>query len=67
MGDAVAGVDDEAGGPSGGIEAEDGLHGDVDCWNVEGLEHDLGHLFTIGPRVQGGFGEQDGVFGGVDA
>ena len=62
--DTVAGVDDGASeravchavrGPGGG-EREDGLDGDVEALDVEGLEEDLGRLLAILWRVQWGFG-----------
>ncbi len=62
--DAVARVDDGAGeravrdtirGPRGG-EREDGLHGDVEALDVEGLEEDLGRLLAVLGRVQWGLG-----------
>ena len=37
------------------------MDGDVHGRGVEGFEHDLGHLFTIGFRVKWGFSEQDAV------
>jgi hypothetical protein len=37
------------------------LDGDVHGWGVEGLEHDLGHLFTVGLWVEWSFGEEDWV------
>ena len=33
------------------------IHG----WGVEGLEHDLCHLFMVGLGVEGGLSEQDWV------
>ena len=49
------------GGTSGGVEGEDGLDGDVHGGRVEGLEHDLGHLLSVGLGVEGGLGQEDGV------
>ena len=59
--DAVAGVHHDAGGAARGVEGEHGLDGDVHGRDVEGLEHDLGHLLAVGLRVERGLGEQDGV------
>ena len=42
VGDAVAGVEDEAGCAAGGVEGEDGLDGEVQGGDVEGFEEDLG-------------------------
>ena len=55
MRDSVARVDDHAGerppahlalGPAG-REREDGLHGDIQPWDVERLEHDLGGVLSV--------------------
>merc|ERR1711955_133024 len=44
---------------------KDSLDGDIHSWGVEGLEHDLGHLFSVGLGVQWGLGQEDWVlFGG---
>jgi hypothetical protein len=67
VGDAVSRVQDDTGGTTGSVQGEDGLDGDVHGWGVEGLKHDLGHLFAVSLGVQGGFGQQDGVFLGGDA
>ena len=44
-----------------GVQREHSLDGDVHCWGVEGLEHDLCHLLTVGLGVEGGLSEQDWV------
>ena len=67
VGDAVAGIEDAAGGTAGGIEGKDGLDVDVHGGDVEGLEHDLGHALAVGLGVLGGLGEEDGVGLGGDA
>ena len=67
VGDTIAGVEDDTGGAASGVEGEDGLDADVHSGDVEGLEHDLGHLFTVGLGVHGSFGEEDVVLFGVDA
>ena len=36
------------GGPARGVQGEHGLDGDVHGGGVEGLKHDLGHLFPEG-------------------
>lgn len=56
MGDAVAGVEDYAGGAAGGVEGEHGLDGGVEGGDVEGFEEDLGRGFAVLTRVEGGFG-----------
>merc|ERR1712110_1276426 len=61
VGDAVTGVKDNASGTAGGIQGEHSLDGDIHGGGVEGLEHDLGHLFPVGLGVQGGLGKKDWV------
>jgi len=58
VGNSITGVQDDTGGSSGSVEGEDGLDGDVHGWEVEGLEHDLGHLFSVSFWVQWSFGEK---------
>ena len=41
VGDTIAGVKDDTGGTTGGVERQDGLDGDVHGRAVEGLKHDL--------------------------
>jgi hypothetical protein len=67
VGDTITRVEDDTSGTAGGVEGEDGLDTNVHSGNVEGFEHDLGHLFTVGLGVHGGFSEEDVVFFGVDA
>jgi hypothetical protein len=58
VGDSIARVQYDTGGSAGSVEGEDGLDGDVHGWEVEGLEHDLGHLFSVSFWVQWSFGEK---------
>jgi hypothetical protein len=62
VGDTITRVQDDTGGTARSVEGQDGLNGDVHGGGVEGLEHNLSHLFSVGLGVQGGFSEQDGVF-----
>merc|ERR1712105_499819 len=62
VGDTIAGVHDHTGGTTGGIEGEDGLDGNIHGGHVEGLEHDLSHLFTVSLGVEGSLSEEDGLF-----
>merc|ERR1719429_285840 len=51
--DTISGVEDNTGGTSRGVQGEDSLDGDIHGGGVEGLEHDLGHLFSVGLGVEG--------------
>jgi len=62
VGDSITRVQNDTGGSTGGVEGEDGLDGDVHGWEVEGLEHDLGHLFSVSFWVQWSFGEKGWAF-----
>merc|ERR1719410_71738 len=53
VGDTVTGVHDDTGGTARGVQGEHSLDGDVHGGHVEGLEHDLGHLLTVGLGVEG--------------
>lgn len=58
VGDTISRVEDDSGGTSGSVEGEDSLDGDIHGWGVEGLEHDLGHLFTVSLWIEWGFSEK---------
>ena len=45
VGHTVTGVEDDTCGTTGGVQGEHGLDGHVHGGGVEGLKHDLGHLF----------------------
>jgi len=62
VGDTITSVKDDTSGTTGSVEGEDGLDTDVHGWDVEGFEHDLGHLFTVSLWVKWGFGEEGWVF-----
>merc|ERR1712079_640544 len=62
MGDTIAGVHDDTGGTTRGVQGEDSLDGDIHGGHVEGLKHDLGHLLTVSLGVEGGLSEEDGLF-----
>ena len=66
VGDTITRVKHDTSGTSRGIQGEHGLDGDVHGWGVEGLEHDLGHLLTVGFGVEGSFGQQHRVLLGGD-
>merc|ERR1712174_61604 len=61
VGDTITGVHDNTGGTSGGVEGEDSLDGNIHGGHVEGLEHDLGHLLTVGLGVEGSLSKEDGL------
>ena len=50
-------VEHDTSSTSRSVQREHSLDGDVHCWCVEGLEHDLGHLLTVGLGVEGGLCE----------
>merc|ERR1711962_589135 len=67
VGDTIAGVHDDTGGTARGVQGEDSLDGDVHGGHVEGLKHDLGHLFPVGLGVEGSLSQEDGLLLGGNA
>merc|ERR1712227_520698 len=61
VGDTISRVEDDTGGTTRGVQGEDSLDGDVHGGRVEGLEHDLGHLLTVGLGVEGSLSQEDGL------
>ena len=61
VGDTITRVEHDTGGTSRGVQGQHGLDGHVHGWGVEGLEHDLGHLFTVGLGVEGSLSQQHRV------
>merc|ERR1712243_498423 len=61
VGDTISRVHDNTSGTARGIEGEDSLDGDVHGGHVEGFEHDLGHLLTVGLGVEGSLSQEDGL------
>merc|ERR1712113_1382210 len=51
VGDTISRVHDNTSGTARGVEGEDSLDGNIHSGHVEGLEHDLGHLLTVGLGV----------------
>merc|ERR1712095_138840 len=47
VGDTITRVHDNTSGTTRGIQGEDSLDGNIHGGHVKGLEHDLGHLFTV--------------------
>merc|ERR1719416_178647 len=62
VGDTISRVHDHTGGTTGGIQGEDSLDGNIHGGHVEGLEHDLSHLFTVSLGVEGSLSQEDGLF-----
>merc|ERR1712024_308864 len=48
-------------GTSRSVEGKDSLDGNIHGWHVEGLEHDLSHLFTVSFWVEGSFSQEYGL------
>jgi len=67
VGDTITGIEDDTGSSTRSVQGEDGLDRNVERGDVEGFEHDLGHLFSVGLGVHGGFGEEGGVLFGVNS
>merc|ERR1719367_2098804 len=61
MGDTITGIHNDTSGTSRGVQGEDSLDGNVHGGHVEGLEHDLGHLLTVGLGVKGSLSQEDGL------
>merc|ERR1712152_1259 len=62
VGDTITRVHDNTSGTTRGIQGEDSLDGNIHGGHVEGLEHDLSHLFTVGLGVKGSFSQEDRLF-----
>jgi len=61
VGDTITRVHDNTSGTARGIEGQDSLDGNIHGGHVEGLEHDLGHLLTVGLGVKGSLSQEDGL------
>jgi len=61
VGNTVTSVEDNTGGSARGVEGEDSLDADVHGGDIEGLEHNLGHLFSVSLGVEGSLSEEGGV------
>jgi hypothetical protein len=59
--DTITDVKNDSGGTSRSVKGKYGLDGNIHGGAVESLEHDLGHLFSVGLRVQWGLSEENGV------
>lgn len=67
VGNTITGVDDHTGGSTVGVEGEDSLDGNVKSLNLESLEHELGHLLSVGFWVHWGLSKENVVLGGIDS
>merc|ERR1711953_1254592 len=61
VGDTITRVHDNTSGTTRSVEGEDSLDGNIHGGHVEGLKHDLGHLFTVGLGVQWGLSQENGL------
>merc|ERR1719410_701760 len=66
MGYTISRVQDNTSGPTRGIKRQHSLDGHIHGRRVEGFEHDLSHLFPVSFGVQGGLGQEDGMFFGCN-
>ena len=53
MGNTITRIGDETGGSTSGVEGHDGLDGNVDVLDLEGLEHELDHLSLLALGLRG--------------
>merc|ERR1711887_287895 len=61
VGYTITRVHDNTSGTSRSVEGKYSLDGNIHCWHAEGLEHDLGHLFTVSFWVEGSFSQEYGL------
>merc|ERR1711942_458850 len=59
VGDTISRVHDNTSCTARGIKGENSLDGNIHGGHVEGLEHDLGHLLTVGLGVEGSLSKED--------
>merc|ERR1719213_1192189 len=62
VGNTITRVHDNTSGTTRGIEGKDSLDGNIHGRHVEGLKHDLGHLFTVSLGVKRSLSQEDGLF-----
>merc|ERR1719245_1979422 len=62
VGDTITTIQDNTCCTSRSIQGEDSLDGHIHSRCVEGLKHDLCHLFSVGFGVEGSLCEKDWVF-----
>lgn len=59
VGNTISGIDDQTGGSTIGVEGKDGLDGDINTLDLESLEHQLGHLFSVSFWISWGLSQKD--------
>jgi len=67
VGNTISRINDATGGSTVSVEGKDGLDGNVHTGNLESLEHELGHLLSVGFWVHWGLSEENVVLGGIDS
>ena len=67
VGDTISRVEHDTCRTTGSVQRQHSLDGDVHGRGVEGLEHDLCHLFPVSLGVEGSLGQQDWVLLGGDS
>lgn len=67
MGNTISRINDATGSSTVGVEGKDSLDGNVHTSNLESLEHELGHLLSVGFWVHWGFSKENVVLGGIDS
>mmetsp|Transcript_2413 Transcript_2413/g.4396 ORF Transcript_2413/g.4396 Transcript_2413/m.4396 type:complete len:284 (+) Transcript_2413:442-1293(+) len=61
VGDTITRVEDNTGGTARGVQRKHGLDSDVHGWGVEGLKHNLSHLFTVSLWVERSLSQENWV------
>ena len=61
MRNTISRIHNNTSGTSRGVEGKHSLDSDVHSGGVEGLEHDLGHLLSVGFGVKRGLSQEDGM------
>ena len=62
VGNTITRVKNDTGGTSRSVQRQYGLDSYIHSWGVEGLEHDLGHLFPVGLGVKRSLSQKNWVF-----
>merc|ERR1712026_500159 len=62
VGDTITRVHHNTSGTTRGIKGQDSLDGNIHGRHVEGLKHDLSHLFTVSLGIKGSFSQENRLF-----